>query len=118
MKQCLIGREVELNSLQEYINSERSEFVAVYGRRRVGKTFLIRHAAEEKFTFFMTGVYKASKTEHTNPIVTRTYGNYGNGDFRGGNTLLDKQAIYHLVKRSVTTDNNYSAEAIINSLHG
>ena len=63
MKQCLIGREVELKSLQQYINSERSEFVAVYGRRRVGKTFLIRHAAEEKFTFFMTGVYKASKSE-------------------------------------------------------
>ena len=51
MKQCLIGREVELNSLQEYINSERSELVAVYGRRRVGKTFLIRHAAEEKFRY-------------------------------------------------------------------
>lgn len=63
MVQDLIGREYELRSLHEYINSNRSEFVAVYGRRRVGKTFLIRKAASDQFVFFVTGVYKASKLE-------------------------------------------------------
>ena len=47
MEQRLIGREAELKLLNEYINSDRSEFIAVYGRRRVGKTFLIRKAVEE-----------------------------------------------------------------------
>ena len=42
MEQRLIGREAELKLLNEYINSDKSEFIAVYGRRRVGKTFLIR----------------------------------------------------------------------------
>ena len=63
MTQDIIGRTVELSLLQEYLNSERSEFIAVYGRRRVGKTFLIRKAAQEQFAFFMTGVYKATKSE-------------------------------------------------------
>lgn len=59
----LIGRKAELKALREYMNSDRAEFVAVYGRRRVGKTFLIRMAAKEKFAFFVTGVHKASKSE-------------------------------------------------------
>ena len=56
MEQRLIGREAELKLLNEYINSDRSEFIAVYGRRRVGKTFLIRKAVEDHFAFFMTGM--------------------------------------------------------------
>ena len=36
----LIGRKKELEALREYISSNKSEFVAVYGRRRVGKHFL------------------------------------------------------------------------------
>ena len=63
MEQRLIGRKVELKALKGYIDSDKSEFVAVYGRRRVGKTYLIRMMAEDKFSFFMTGVHKASKSE-------------------------------------------------------
>ena len=63
MVQDLIGRASELRSLSDIINSNRSEFVAVYGRRRVGKTFLIRKAASDKFSFFVTGMYKATKSE-------------------------------------------------------
>ncbi|MDR2472090.1 MAG: ATP-binding protein [Tannerella sp.] len=42
MKKNIIGREREKKKLEEIFASKRSEFVAVYGRRRVGKTFLIR----------------------------------------------------------------------------
>ena len=61
--QEIIGRETELKALKIYVASEQSEFVAVYGRRRVGKTFLIRKAANEEFAFFLTGVHNASKSE-------------------------------------------------------
>lgn len=47
----LIGRKKELEALREYISSNRSEFVAVYGRRRVGKTFLIRQMTADNFAF-------------------------------------------------------------------
>ncbi len=36
----LIGRENEIATLHELMSSDESQFVAVYGRRRVGKTFL------------------------------------------------------------------------------
>ena len=38
---ALIGRISEQKELTTYINSGKAEFVALYGRRRVGKTFLI-----------------------------------------------------------------------------
>lgn len=63
MKEILIGRETESRKLREYLASERSEFIAVYGRRRVGKTFLVRKVCDDSFAFFVTGMYKASKTE-------------------------------------------------------
>lgn len=59
----LVGRKEELKALGEYLNSDKSEFIAVYGRRRVGKTFLIRVAAEDNFSFFVTGMHKATKSE-------------------------------------------------------
>lgn len=61
--EALIGRKQELKQLKEYLESDRSEFIAVYGRRRVGKTFLIRHAANDDFAFFMTGAHGVSKSE-------------------------------------------------------
>ena len=54
----LIGRKEELKELNEAFKSEYSEFVAVYGRRRVGKTFLVREAFNYEFTFQHTGVAK------------------------------------------------------------
>ena len=59
----IIGRENELLLLHEAYRSEYSEFVAVYGRRRVGKTFLIREAFNYKFTFQHSGLANSSKDE-------------------------------------------------------
>ena len=39
----IIGRDKEKEKLQKAFFSKESEFIAVYGRRRIGKTFLIRH---------------------------------------------------------------------------
>ena len=52
-----------MNELKDVLNSDRSEFVAVYGRRRVGKTFMIRQAADNKFAFYYTAANNASKKE-------------------------------------------------------
>ena len=58
-----IGRKVQLAELRGILNSQRPEFVAVYGRRRVGKTFLIREAADNDFTFYFTAAYNVTKKE-------------------------------------------------------
>ena len=56
----LIGRKEELKKLRSYLTSRKSEFVAVYGRRRVGKTFLIRKAYKNDFAFQLTGLANVS----------------------------------------------------------
>ena len=57
-KSTLIGRKEEIKILENYYNSEKSEFVAVYGRRRVGKTFLVRETLGKFFDFEFTGLYE------------------------------------------------------------
>ncbi|WP_436490114.1 AAA family ATPase [Chitinophaga sp. ARDCPP14] len=52
----LIGRKKELDLFNQIKDSKSSSFVAVYGRRRVGKTFLIRQAFDNKFDFYLTGM--------------------------------------------------------------
>lgn len=52
----IIGRKKELSLLHDWDSSNRSEFIALYGRRRVGKTFLINQMYKEQFAFSMTGV--------------------------------------------------------------
>ena len=51
MQPVLVGREKETQLLQKYLESDKSEFVAVYGRRRVGKTFFIRQVIGKNAAF-------------------------------------------------------------------
>lgn len=59
----IIGREFEKQILQECVESKSPEFVAVYGRRRIGKTFLIKQFFREKFDFYMTGVLDSNMSD-------------------------------------------------------
>ena len=52
----IIGRKKEQDILDTCLNSGKAEFVAVYGRRRVGKTFLVREYFGGVFSFYATGV--------------------------------------------------------------
>ena len=52
----IIGRKKEQDILEHCLESKRPEFLAVYGRRRVGKTYLIKEYFSNKFSFFTTGI--------------------------------------------------------------
>lgn len=52
----VIGREKEIEELKRRCSSGRPEFIAVYGRRRVGKTFLINETLGDNMTFHHTGL--------------------------------------------------------------
>jgi AAA+ ATPase superfamily predicted ATPase len=54
--ESLIGRTKEKKQLLDALKSKKSEFVAIYGRRRVGKTYLIRQSFGQPFTFYLTGM--------------------------------------------------------------
>ena len=60
MNKLFIGREKEQQLLNEYISSDQSEFIAVYGRRRVGKTFLIQHVIGNDYAFYVAGMNNVS----------------------------------------------------------
>ena len=57
----IVGREYEKELLQSYYNSDKSELVAIYGRRRVGKTYLIKCTFKDTFDFYFSGIYEGSK---------------------------------------------------------
>jgi uncharacterized protein len=56
----IIGRKNEQIMLSNIVNSEKAEFVAVFGRRRIGKTFLIKEYFNKNFTFYTTGLANAN----------------------------------------------------------
>lgn len=59
----MIGRSFEQKELLRALNSEQSEFVALYGRRRVGKTYLVYEFFNGQFSFRATGIEGGTKRE-------------------------------------------------------
>lgn len=84
MAEKIIGRHSEKALLEKYYNSGKAEFIAMYGRRRIGKTFLIREYFRNQFSFDMTGVLEGNKNEQMTAfhMALKTYG------YKGGRTTL------------------------------
>jgi uncharacterized protein len=59
----IVGRKKELERIAKITKSPKSEFIAVYGRRRVGKTFLIREYFNYKFDFHISGMANANTNQ-------------------------------------------------------
>jgi len=67
--QAFIGREAEIRVLNDAIASPGAELVAVFGRRRVGKTFLIRHVYASQTVFEFSGVKGTSTARQLERFV-------------------------------------------------
>lgn len=67
----IVGRRAEKQELEDAYNSNEAELIAVYGRRRVGKTFLIKNFFQTKKCFFFqtTGIYKGSLEEQLTRFI-------------------------------------------------
>jgi len=59
----LIGREREWQELDEAFRSNRSELILLRGRRRVGKTFLVRSYFQDNYTFHFVGRFKKNRKD-------------------------------------------------------
>ena len=73
---ALFGREQEKAQLSQLLNSDKAEFIAVYGRRRVGKTFLIKEHLRDQITFYASGVLN-EKTHTQVKAFMQTLDSYG-----------------------------------------
>lgn len=74
----IVGRKKEIKELNELYNSDKAELVAVYGRRRVGKTFLVDESLSGKFCFRHTGL---------SPIEAEVNNRSANTGKQGSNAL-------------------------------
>ena len=77
----MIGRKAEQDELMRMYESNESEFVAIYGRRRVGKTYLVRETFDGQFTFQHSGLAKGGmKRQLANFAVSlKSFGLSGHG---------------------------------------
>ena len=75
----IIGRKEEQKMLTDCLDSGRPEFMVVYGRRRIGKTFLIREYFDHRFSFYATGVNDANMSEQLE-YFAESLKEYGSGE--------------------------------------
>lgn len=63
-EKIVVGRELETKRLNELLDSQKAEMVLVYGRRRVGKTYVIKNTYASKIDFHFTGGKLTETAEH------------------------------------------------------
>ena len=60
----VIGRHKIIKRIRRSLHSDKPELIALIGRRRVGKTFLIRETLKHDIVFQFTGLYQSNLREH------------------------------------------------------
>ncbi|SDC01285.1 AAA family ATPase [Niabella drilacis] len=63
MGEAIIGRDAEKKILKDMLGSKEAELIAILGRRRVGKTFLVRGYYQQQLVFECTGLHEAGLAE-------------------------------------------------------
>ena len=96
----IIGRERERRILTRCETSEKPAFVAVYGRRRVGKTFLITEHFGNRFTFSVTGISDGSKKDQLSEFRRSLMKHY-QGDIPA---LKDWHEAFAMLEARITQD--------------
>ena len=76
----LIGRLEEKKILENALQSSKAEMVSVIGRRRVGKTFLVKSVYENKLDFDITGIQRATRREQLRNFMMQI-AKYSGGNF-------------------------------------
>ena len=66
---AFIGRNSEISLLEQYTASSNAEFIALYGRRRVGKTYLINQTFKDRLAFSITGILDGNKNEQIDAFM-------------------------------------------------
>ena len=96
----MIGRKKERNSLLAAEKAAQSGFVAIYGRRRIGKTFLVRETFGERLTFSHSGVENVGMHEQLRAFTSslKAFGWQGNGGLKDWFDAFD--ALKDVIKAS------------------
>ncbi len=71
MKNIIIGRTAQKKELEEALSSDKPEMIALVGRRRVGKTYLVSQMYEKHIDFEITGLQYGNKREQLENFMLR-----------------------------------------------
>ena len=104
----MIGRQDEQRLLRELASSGESEFVVIYGRRRIGKTFLVRETFENNFFFSYTGIANINARQQRGEFIKalREHGwtPKAGSDDTSGNWFDAFDALRVLIEKANTKD--------------
>ena len=109
----LIGRKEEIRKLQKAYASDASEFVAVYGRRRIGKTFLIREVFGDTFTFQYTGIFNVDNGTQLREFYTSLLAHGINNDERRPSDWFEA---FHLLEKLIAASKSRRKVVFIDEL--
>ena len=85
----IVGRTSELKILKEAYASSNSELIALYGRRRIGKTFLIREFYTKSIAFEVTGLYGGNMNDQLSNFTKELKNRTGKSDLEIPSSWLD-----------------------------
>ena len=93
----LIGRENEQKRLMSHFSSNKAEFIALFGRRRVGKTFLIKSMFESEFAFYATGMQNGDTAAQINNFNNEIV-SFGGGELKAASNWSEAfNNLYNLI---------------------
>ncbi len=103
---AIIGRIDEQKELESCLQSDKAEFVALYGRRRVGKTYLVKEYFSNHFSFYVSGVNNTTNKVQLKNFMT-SLEEYGLKEKRKASDWLDA---FQALKALLEQDNVYREE--------
>lgn len=111
MSKGIVGREQETKVLKSTLSSRRSELVAVYGRRRIGKTYLIREFFGDKIEFSFTGLEVGDRADQIENFMLKL--NESTNDLYEDETPKTWLAAFALLKKYLKTIKVTKAKKVI-----
>jgi predicted AAA+ superfamily ATPase len=103
MMSLIVGRKEESLLLEKYYESANSEFIVVYGRRRVGKTFLIKNYFKDSFFLSVTGSKNQKKSVQINGFLK---------SFGSSNKLSDWSDAFFELRTKILNSDDTSKKVI------
>ncbi|MDR2145035.1 MAG: AAA family ATPase, partial [Tannerella sp.] len=97
---ALLGRNKEQRIIKQLVDSNKSHFLVLWGRRRVGKTYLIREYFNNSFSFYISGAQNSTKKEQLENFASALT-SYGKMPYAPAKSWLDAfRQLIHLLENS------------------
>jgi uncharacterized protein len=99
----LIARTREVEKLNRLVASSKSEFLAVYGRRRVGKTYLVRAYFENQLAFYCTGLARGNTKQQLTNFTVALNNYFGSDHVVADNWFLTFNLLIRELRKKSST---------------